>query len=186
MRETVRELGEHRATGFLKKFYGWYLGRGRFPRPFKQELVMLPTIAEVELRLLAAAPGARFVLERCSSRGARPGGRGAARLAADLDLRRRLAPRIRPRCARRRLGESALGSWSASTGEARARGERQPANHVRTWFQRGSNDDPARFERGREVTVTRPSRPCHEVDELSAPRRSNFACGGEGCRRLTR
>ena len=44
MRETVRELGEQRAFGFLKKFYGWYLGRGRFPRPFKQELVMLPTI----------------------------------------------------------------------------------------------------------------------------------------------
>src|ERR671936_970257 len=36
IRETVRELGERRATGFLKKFYGWYLGRGRFPRPFKQ------------------------------------------------------------------------------------------------------------------------------------------------------
>jgi tRNA-dihydrouridine synthase B len=64
MRETVRELGEQRANGFLKKFYGWYLGRGRFPRPFKQELVMLPTIPEVEARLLAAAPGARFVLER--------------------------------------------------------------------------------------------------------------------------
>ena len=64
MRETVRELGEFRATGFLKKFYGWYLGRGRFPRPFKQELVMLPTIAEVETRLLAAAPGAAEVLER--------------------------------------------------------------------------------------------------------------------------
>ena len=64
MRETVRELGEHRATGFLKKFYGWYLGRGRFPRPFKQELVMLPTLEEVELRLLAAAPGARELLER--------------------------------------------------------------------------------------------------------------------------
>ena len=64
MRETVRELGEHRATGFLKKFYGWYLGRGRFPRPFKQELVMLPAVADVESRLLAAAPGARFVLER--------------------------------------------------------------------------------------------------------------------------
>jgi len=64
MRETVRELGEHRATGFLKKFYGWYLGRGRFPRPFKQELVQLPTLDEVEARLLAAAPGARFVLER--------------------------------------------------------------------------------------------------------------------------
>ena len=64
MRETVRELGEHRATGFLKKFYAWYLGRGRFPKPFKQELVMLPTIEEVETRLLAAAPGAAEVLER--------------------------------------------------------------------------------------------------------------------------
>ena len=64
VRETVRELGEFRATGFLKKFYGWYLGRGRFPKPFKQELLTLPTIAEVETRLLAAAPGARDVLER--------------------------------------------------------------------------------------------------------------------------
>ncbi len=64
IRETVRELGERRATGFLKKFYGWYLGRGRFPRPFKQELVLLPTVEEVERRLLAEAPGARFVLER--------------------------------------------------------------------------------------------------------------------------
>jgi tRNA-dihydrouridine synthase B len=64
IRETVRELGEHRATGFLKKFYGWYLGRGRFPRPFKQELVRLGSIAEVETRLLAAAPGARDVLAR--------------------------------------------------------------------------------------------------------------------------
>ena len=64
IRETVRELGTERATGFLKKFYGWYLGRGRFPRPFKQELVMLQSLDEVEARLLAAAPGARFVLER--------------------------------------------------------------------------------------------------------------------------
>jgi tRNA-dihydrouridine synthase B len=62
MRETVRELGEQRATGFLKKFYGWYLGRGRFPRPFKQELVQLETLDEVETRLLAAAPGAAEVL----------------------------------------------------------------------------------------------------------------------------
>ncbi|HWB23428.1 MAG TPA: tRNA-dihydrouridine synthase [Gaiellaceae bacterium] len=64
IRETVRELGEHRATGFLKKFYGWYLGRGRFPKPFKQELLLLPAIEQVELRLLAAAPGAADVLER--------------------------------------------------------------------------------------------------------------------------
>jgi tRNA-dihydrouridine synthase B len=64
MRETVRELGERRATGFLKKFYGWYLGRGRFPRPFKQELVLLESVAEVEARLFEAVPGARFVLAR--------------------------------------------------------------------------------------------------------------------------
>jgi tRNA-dihydrouridine synthase B len=62
MRETARELGPGRATGFLKKFYGWYLGRGRFPKPFKQELVRLESIAEVEQRLFAAAPGARDVL----------------------------------------------------------------------------------------------------------------------------
>ena len=64
MRETVRELGEQRATSFLKKFYGWYLGRGRFPRQFKAELTQLPTIADVERRLLIAAPGAAEVLER--------------------------------------------------------------------------------------------------------------------------
>jgi tRNA-dihydrouridine synthase B len=68
MRETVRELGEHRATGFLKKFYGWYLGRGRFPRAFKAELTQLATISEVEGRLLAAVPGARFVLSRLEER----------------------------------------------------------------------------------------------------------------------
>src|SRR3954463_1380819 len=64
VRETVRELGERRASGFLKKFYGWYLGRGRFPRPFKQELGQLATTDEVEQRLLAAAPGAADLLER--------------------------------------------------------------------------------------------------------------------------
>src|SRR5213080_1725613 len=64
IRETVRELGERRASGFLKKFYGWYLGRGRFPRPFKQELVQLATTEEVERRLLAAEPGAADLLER--------------------------------------------------------------------------------------------------------------------------
>jgi tRNA-dihydrouridine synthase B len=64
IRETARELGEPRATSFLKKFYGWYLGRGRFPRPFKQELTRLATLAEVEEHLFAAAPGARFALVR--------------------------------------------------------------------------------------------------------------------------
>jgi tRNA-dihydrouridine synthase B len=64
IRETVRELGERRATGFLKKFYGWYLGRGRFPRPFKQELVQLETTDEVVTRLFAAAPEAAEIVER--------------------------------------------------------------------------------------------------------------------------
>jgi tRNA-dihydrouridine synthase B len=64
VRETVRELGERRATSFLKKFYGWYLGRGRFPRSFKQELTQLETLDEVEERLLATAPGAAFLLAR--------------------------------------------------------------------------------------------------------------------------
>jgi tRNA-dihydrouridine synthase B len=64
VRETVRELGERRASSFLKKFYGWYLGRGRFPKPFKQELVVLDSTEEVVTRLLAAAPGAAEVLER--------------------------------------------------------------------------------------------------------------------------
>jgi tRNA-dihydrouridine synthase B len=63
VRETVRELGERRATGFLKKFYGWYLGRGRFPKPFKQEILQLVSTEEVERRLIAAAPGARALIE---------------------------------------------------------------------------------------------------------------------------
>jgi tRNA-dihydrouridine synthase B len=64
MRAGVKELGERRATGFLKKFYGWYLGHGRFPKPFKQELVQLETVVDVERRLFAAAPGATDVLAR--------------------------------------------------------------------------------------------------------------------------
>jgi tRNA-dihydrouridine synthase B len=63
IRETVRELGERRASGFLKKFYAWYLGHGRFPKPFKNELVQLHSTEEVVTRLLAAAPGAADLLD---------------------------------------------------------------------------------------------------------------------------
>jgi tRNA-dihydrouridine synthase B len=63
VRETVRELGERRASGFLKKFYGWYLGRGRFPKLFKQEILRLDSTAEIERRLIAAAPGARMLVD---------------------------------------------------------------------------------------------------------------------------
>jgi tRNA-dihydrouridine synthase B len=64
VREAVRELGEERAVGFLTKFYGWYLGHGRFPKPFKQELVQLRTTEEVVTRLFAAAPGAAPLVAR--------------------------------------------------------------------------------------------------------------------------
>ena len=64
VRETVRELGEHRASGFLKKFYGWYLGRGRFPKPFKQELMQLESTDDIVTRLFAAAPGAAEIVVR--------------------------------------------------------------------------------------------------------------------------
>ena len=64
VRETVRELGEHRASGFLKKFYGWYLGHGRFPKPFKQELVQLESTDDIVTRLFAAAPGAAEIVLR--------------------------------------------------------------------------------------------------------------------------
>ena len=64
VREAVRELGERRASGFLKKFYGWYLGQGRFPKPFKQEILRLDSTEEVERRLIAAAPGALELLKR--------------------------------------------------------------------------------------------------------------------------
>jgi nifR3 family TIM-barrel protein len=64
VRETARELGERRAAGFLKKFYGWYLGRGRFPKQFKQELVRVETTDEVVRRLFAATPEAAEIVER--------------------------------------------------------------------------------------------------------------------------
>jgi tRNA-dihydrouridine synthase B len=62
--ETVAELGERRAVGFMKKFYGWYLRRGRFPRPFVQELVRLESTEEVVERLLVAEPTAAETLAR--------------------------------------------------------------------------------------------------------------------------
>ena len=58
IRETVRELGEQRAVHFLRKFHGWYLRRGHFPRTLRQELSTLGTTAEVEAALFAAAPDA--------------------------------------------------------------------------------------------------------------------------------
>ena len=58
MREVARELGERRAQSFLKKFYGWYLRRGRFSRQLRRELVDTATLGDAEALLFSAAPGA--------------------------------------------------------------------------------------------------------------------------------
>ncbi|HEY4975816.1 MAG TPA: tRNA-dihydrouridine synthase [Gaiellaceae bacterium] len=71
MRETARELGERRAQSFLKKFYGWYLRRGRFPRQLRRELADASSLASVEKLVLDAAPQAEQLvtaLERESER----------------------------------------------------------------------------------------------------------------------
>jgi nifR3 family TIM-barrel protein len=62
MREVMRELGERRAQSFLKKFYGWYLRRGRFPRQLRRELVDAETLSAAERLLFAAAPGAEMLV----------------------------------------------------------------------------------------------------------------------------
>jgi len=64
MREVARELGETRAQSFLRKFYGWYLGRGRFPRQLRRELVDARTLPAAEALLFSAAPGAEQLVEQ--------------------------------------------------------------------------------------------------------------------------
>ena len=76
-----------RAFGFLKKFYGWYLGRGRFP----QSVQAGARHAALAGRRRAAAVrgGARRPLRARAPpvRVARPRRRDSARLVADLHLR---------------------------------------------------------------------------------------------------
>ncbi len=62
VRETVRELGERRSAHFLRKFYGWYLKSGDFPRTLRQELSTLDSTAAVEEALFRAAPEARLLV----------------------------------------------------------------------------------------------------------------------------
>ena len=60
MRETVRELGEFRATGFLKKFYGWYLGRRPLPAALQAGARDgLKAIEEVELQTVGGGYACR-------------------------------------------------------------------------------------------------------------------------------
>ncbi|MCW2922928.1 MAG: tRNA-dihydrouridine synthase [Thermoleophilia bacterium] len=58
VREVVREMGDHRATGFLRKFYGWYLRGEAFGKSARRELMAFETPGEVEAHLLDRWPGA--------------------------------------------------------------------------------------------------------------------------------
>jgi tRNA-dihydrouridine synthase B len=58
-RAVEREMGERRAVPYLRKFHGWYLRRGSFDRSMRSELACIDTLAALEDRLFAAAPGAR-------------------------------------------------------------------------------------------------------------------------------
>jgi nifR3 family TIM-barrel protein len=58
VREVVREMGDQRATGFLRKFYGWYLRGAAFGKSARRELMELESPADVESHLLARWPGA--------------------------------------------------------------------------------------------------------------------------------
>lgn len=64
MRDAAGELGERRAESFLKKFYGWYLRRGRFPARLRRELVEAGKPSAVEGRLLTAIPEASQIVAR--------------------------------------------------------------------------------------------------------------------------
>ncbi|MCW2956524.1 MAG: tRNA-dihydrouridine synthase [Thermoleophilia bacterium] len=63
VREVVRELGEHRATGFLRKFYGWYLRGAAFGKSTRRDLMECESPGEVEAYLLEHWPGARERLD---------------------------------------------------------------------------------------------------------------------------
>ncbi len=95
VRETVRELGEHRGIPFLRKFHGWYLRRGGFPRTLRQDLSRREHGRGgrgAAVRGGAGRPRAR------GGDGGRAGGAGRRQRrrgarAADLDLRRGLGQR---------------------------------------------------------------------------------------------
>ena len=126
VREAVRELGERRASGFLKKFYGWYLGQGRFPKPFKQEVLRLESTEEVERRLIAAAPGALELLERLEDE-VPPGDEFDAR-APDLRVRRRLVLRLPRERSRHTEGDVHAGRHVALRAQETLRPAKEPAS----------------------------------------------------------
>jgi nifR3 family TIM-barrel protein len=62
MREVVREMGEERSVGFLRKFYGWYLRGLPGAKEVRGNLMACDTVASAEDVLLAFCPGARALV----------------------------------------------------------------------------------------------------------------------------
>ena len=58
MREVVREMGEERAVGFLRKFYGWYLRGLDGAKELRVRMTQAPSVELAEAMLLDACPEA--------------------------------------------------------------------------------------------------------------------------------
>jgi nifR3 family TIM-barrel protein len=59
MREVMREMGEERSVGFLRKFYGWYLRGLDGAKELRLALTQAPSVELAEAMLLDACPEAR-------------------------------------------------------------------------------------------------------------------------------
>ncbi|MGN6377963.1 MAG: tRNA dihydrouridine synthase DusB [Gaiellales bacterium] len=62
MREVVREMGEERSVGFLRKFYGWYLRGLPGAKEVRGNLMACAAVADAEDVLLDFCPEARVLL----------------------------------------------------------------------------------------------------------------------------
>jgi nifR3 family TIM-barrel protein len=62
MREVVREMGEERSVGFLRKFYGWYLRGLAGAKELRVALTQAPSVELAEAMLLDACPEAAPLL----------------------------------------------------------------------------------------------------------------------------
>src|SRR6476620_8526566 len=67
MREVVREMGEERAVGFLRKFYGWYLRGVDGARELRALRTQAPSVELEEAILLEACPEAVQLLARAEA-----------------------------------------------------------------------------------------------------------------------
>ena len=123
--ETARELGEKRASGFLKKFYAGTWG-GTIPEAVQAGLVQLDSLREVERRLLSAAPGAAHIVE--SLRGERRGevpSSFPSRPTAGIGKARGASP-----AATRTKGAGREGGIAACESPGELRPSRRPDQHT--------------------------------------------------------